>query len=130
MAREFSDADKFLAALVEMAEELRAILIPMSDVDRSRHAMTLVGESEMVFGVWPRSQEEAGFGILVIKGGQVLPPLSGFEMPYEIKMAAIPCVGRAQALAAREAWGGSEQETEAAEDSPDRSAIANSGGRR
>ena len=69
MAGEFSDADKFLAALVEMAEELRAILIPMSHVDRSRHTMALVDESDMVFGVWPDSQEENDFGILVIKRG-------------------------------------------------------------
>lgn len=122
MAREFSDADKFLAALVEMAEELRATLIPMYDVDRSGHAMALVDESEMVFGVWPDSQEGGGFRILVIKGSHVLPPLSSFVMPYEIKITAIPCVGRTQALAARDAWSGSERE-----DSPDRPAMAKSG---
>ena len=85
------DADSLFAALAGMAEDLRQQIIPLSDLERRALITRIVDDSDMVFGVWPN--DDAGVGLLVIKGRDSMPPLEGFEMPREVELAAIPCVG-------------------------------------
>jgi hypothetical protein len=115
MVATFRDAPRFLTALADMAEEeLRLVIIPLSDLDRAQLMTRLVADSDMVFGVWPDVDEPERFGVQVIKGEGMMPPLEGFELPEEVTVAAIPCVGLEQALAARDAWGrAGEEEVEA-----------------
>ena len=98
------DADSLFAALAGMAEDLRQQIIPLSDLERRALITRIVDDSDMVFGVWPNDDDEAGVGVLVIKGRDSMPPLEGFDLPKEVKLAAIPCVGSLQAQAARAAW--------------------------
>ena len=59
----------------------------------------------MIFGVWPEAGSPDGVGVVIIRGEEILPPLVGFETERDTAIAAIPCAGRDQALAARAAWG-------------------------
>jgi hypothetical protein len=104
MVKAYRDARSFMTAVAEMAEALRLALVPMSDIERARLVTKLFSDSEMVFGVWPDPNAEGGVGIHIIKGDDVMPPLEAFTPPYEISIAAIPCQGPRQAVAAREAW--------------------------
>jgi hypothetical protein len=106
MVAPYRDADRFLAALVEMAEELRQEIRALSsDAERSDHLMNLIAESDMVFGVWPDAGADEGVGIQIIKGSDRLPPLVAFETENEVHVAAVPCVSREIAFTAREIWG-------------------------
>jgi len=100
----YPDAESFFAALAAMAEDLRLQIVPLSDFERRALVTRIVDDSDMVFGVWRNGDNAAGVGALVIKGRERMPPIEGFEMPSEIKLAAIPCVGRLQAQGARAAW--------------------------
>ena len=116
MTQPFRDARTFTAAVADMAEELRqAILGICDDAERSDHTMKLVAESEMVFGVWPDPERADGVGIQIIKGEYIIPPLVGFETKHELRIAAIPCIGRDVAVAAREAWGVSDARDDGSE---------------
>jgi hypothetical protein len=101
----FRDARQFLTALADMAEALRLAIIPMSNRERGQLVTRIVADNQMVFGVWPDADQPDGFGVQVIKGEALMPPLEGFELPDEIRVTAIPCVGLEQAIAARDAWG-------------------------
>ena len=106
MVSAYRDAQSFIAALADMAEALRlAILAMPTDAERSDHLMKLVAESDMVFGVWPDPDRADGFGVQLIIGEDMTPPLVGFETKHDIRIAAIPCAGRDVAVVAREAWG-------------------------
>jgi hypothetical protein len=106
MASAYRDTHSLNAALADMAEELRVAILSMrDDVERFDHVMKLVADSDMVFCVWPDEDRPEGVGIQIIKGSDVMPPLVGFETKPELRIAAIPCVGREVALAAREALG-------------------------
>ena len=100
----YPDADSFFAALAAMAEDLRQQIIPLSDLERRAIITRILDDSDMVFGVWPEGDDAAVVGVLVIKGEDMMPPLEGFDMPGEVRLSAIPCVGRLQAQAARIAW--------------------------
>lgn len=104
MIKAYRDVHSFLTAVAEMAEELRLTLIPMSDVERARRVTRLLSDNDMVFGVWPDPNADSGVSIHVIKGDDVMPPLAAFTPPFEISVAAIPCQGRRQAVAAQKAW--------------------------
>jgi hypothetical protein len=106
MASAYRDARSLFAALCDIAEELRLALIPLSDIERAKLVTEIVRESDMVYGVWPEENKDDGFGVQIIKGEAILPPLAGFERDDELRIAAIPCVGLEQALAARDEWGG------------------------
>ena len=114
----FRDATQFLKALGDMAEDLRTGIIPLTDLERTRLVMRVVREADMVFGVWPDDDQPEGFGVQAIKGSDLMPPLEGFELPGEVTVAAIPCVGLEQALAARDEWGRTGDEVIEAQDSP------------
>jgi hypothetical protein len=101
MASAYRDARNFFAALADMAEQLRLTLIPLNDIERAKLVTEIVRGRDMVFGVWPSEDEPDGFGVQIIKGEAIMPPLEGFETNDELSVAAIPCVGREQALAAR-----------------------------
>lgn len=105
MADTFRDAQQFLAALASMAEELRLAIIPLDELERARLVTRLVTDHHMVFGVWPDADQPDGVGFQVIKGEGVMPPLDGFELAEQVTVAAIPCAGLEQAIAARDAWG-------------------------
>jgi hypothetical protein len=98
------DARSF-TALFEMAEELRQTLIPLNDIERAKLVSEIVRDRDMVYGVWPDENEAYGFGVQIIKGDAIIPYLEGFETNDELSIAAIPCVGLEQALAARDEWG-------------------------
>lgn len=100
----YPDALSFFAGLAAIAEELRQQIIPLSDLERRELLTRTIDDSDMVFGVWPNDDDEAGVGVLVIKGRDSMPPLEGFDLPKEVKLAAIPCLGSLQAQAARAAW--------------------------
>ena len=102
MPTAYKNARSFLAALAAMAEELRHALIAHDDFGRRGLLTQAMAESDMVFGVWPDEEEQRGFGVQIIKGEEILPPLAAFETDQEIVVAAIPCAGPAQALALRE----------------------------
>ena len=103
--RTFRDTKQFFAALAAMAEEVRHSIIPMAELERMQLVTRIVNENDMVFGVWSDPDEPEGLGIQVIKGESLMPPLDGFELAEELSVAAIPCVGLEQAIAARDAWG-------------------------
>jgi hypothetical protein len=103
MAPPYRDARDFFSAVAEMAEELRQAIVHMTEAERSELVTKLVQESDMVVGVWPDAEAGDGVGIAVIKGEDVMPPLVGFETEREVNIAAIPCVDRHAAVAAREA---------------------------
>jgi hypothetical protein len=120
MSETYADAGSFFSALIEKTETLRQALVAMGGDDRSRCITRLVQDSTMVFGVWEDEREAEGFGFQIIKGENVIVPLSAFEMPDGVTIAAIPCVGREQAEAAGDAWARYELRREAAsEDRPD-----------
>ena len=96
-----------LTALARMAEELRQQILLANDDERMQLITRIVEDADMVFGVWPDPGENAAFGVQIIKGEDLMPPLIGFETATEMHLAAIPCVGAAQALAAREEWAAS-----------------------
>jgi hypothetical protein len=110
MVRTFRSALEFHNALAEMAEELRLKIIPLSDVERTELVTRLIADQDMVFGVWPDADEPNAFGVQVIKGEGLMPPLEGFDLPEEVTVAALPCIGPEQAIAARDAWGGTDDE--------------------
>jgi hypothetical protein len=101
----YPDGRTFLAALFGKAEELRGILKSMRDVEQAKLITEIVRDSDMVFGVWPSQNDHDGFGIQIIKGEANMPPFECFERDDELRIAAIPCVGLEQALAARDEWG-------------------------
>ena len=103
MPSTYRDAPTFFAALFAMAEDLREKLIPMTDAERARLVTEIFHDSDLVFGVWP--EEGESFGVQIIMGQEMLPPVEGFERNDELRIAAIPCVGLEQALAARDEWG-------------------------
>jgi len=105
MPQPYRDARDFLKALADMAEELRQAIVPMSEAERTPLLARLIDESEMIFGVWPEAGSPDGVGVVIIRGEEILPPLVGFETERDTAIAAIPCAGRDQALAARAAWG-------------------------
>jgi hypothetical protein len=111
----FPDAESMFAAIITMAEELRAGLVPMDGPTRAQLLSEIVANSEMVFGVWPDPAAEDGHGIAVIKGADLMPPLEGFETAEEVRIAAIPCAGEEQAVAASQLWSvtAADPETEA-----------------
>ena len=88
-----------------MAEELRQTLIRLNDIERAKLVTEIVRNSDMTFGVWPDDDEADGFGVQIIKGEAIMPPLEAFETDDEFSVVAIPCVGLEQALAARDKWG-------------------------
>ena len=100
----YPDADSFFAALAGMAEDLRQQIIPLSELERRALITRIVDDSDMVFAVWQDGKEANGSGALLIKGRDMMPPIEGFDMPKEVKLTAIPCVGPLQAQAARAAW--------------------------
>jgi len=101
----YRDARAFFAALAEMAEELRQAILELDDHGRLRLISRAVIESDMVFGVWPDQNEPEGFGVQIIKGEALMPPLVGFETDRELVVAAIPCASLEQAIVARDTWG-------------------------
>ena len=112
MASAYRDARSFFAALAVMAEELRLALMPLNDIERAKLVTEIVRDSDMVFGVWLDDDEADGFGVQIIQGEAITPPLEGFETDDELNVAAIPCVGLEQALAARDEWGRLEEPDE------------------
>jgi len=62
MADTFRDAQQFLTALADMAEELRLAIIPMSERERAQLVTRLVAANHMVFGVWPDADQLEGDG--------------------------------------------------------------------
>ena len=104
MPNAYEDAPSFFAALASMAEELRLLFLNAQDDECIQVLTRALTESDMVFGVWPDGTEPGGFGVQVIKGEHILPPLVGFETDNEIVVTAIPCVGLTQALDARDLW--------------------------
>ncbi len=103
MAPPYRDARHFFSALAEMAEELRQAIISMAETERAEFVTKLVEESDMVFGVWPEAEAEDGWGIKLIKGEDMMPPLVGFETDHEVSVMALPCASSEVALSAREA---------------------------
>ena len=101
----YKSTTSLLTALARMAEELRQQILLANDLERMWLITRIVGDADMVFGVWPDPGEIGGFGVQIIKGEDLMPPLIGFETATEMRIAGIPCVGRAEAMAAREAWG-------------------------
>ncbi len=93
MASVYRDARTFFAALADMAEQLRLTLIPLNDIERAKLVTEIVRDSDMVFGVWADEDEPDGFGVQIIKGETIMPPLEGFETNDELSIAAVPCVG-------------------------------------
>jgi hypothetical protein len=105
MASAYRDARSLFAALRDMAEHLRLALIPLSDVERAKLVTKIVRESDLVYGVWPEENKDDGFGVQIMNGEAIMPPLESFERNDELRIAAIPCVGLQQALAAWGEWG-------------------------
>jgi hypothetical protein len=112
MATTFRDVLEFRAALAEMAEEVRLKIISMSEVERAELVTRLIAHRDMVFGVWPDADQAGGFGMQVISGQGLMPPLKGFDLAKEVTVGAIPCAGPEQAIAAREAWGSNNNDQE------------------
>ena len=112
----YKNARSFFAALASMAEELRQAFRGSDEVGRRRLLIQAMAESDMVFGVWPDENDRKGFGVQIIKGEEILPPLAAFETDQETVIAAIPCAGLVQALALREAWASRVAEQAAAAD--------------
>ena len=100
----YRDTGSLMAALGTIAEELRQKILVASDLERMKLVTSTFDESDMVFGAWPDPREDGGFGVQIIKGEDLMPPLVGFETATEMRIDAIPCVGLAQALSVREEW--------------------------
>jgi hypothetical protein len=98
----YKSTPSLLTALARMAEELRQQILRASDRERVKLVTRILDESDMVFAVWPDTREDRPFGVQITKGEDLMPPLIGFETATEMRIAAIPCVGLAVALAARE----------------------------
>ena len=118
MATTFRDTRQFFNALANMGEKLRTAIIPLTDLERTQLVTRVVREADMVFGVWPDDDQPEGFGVQVIKGTDLMPPLEEFEFAEEVTVAAIPCVGLEPALAARDEWGRMDDEVIEAQDLP------------
>jgi hypothetical protein len=97
----YPDAISFHAALVEMAEQLRQELVSLPELERRKLVTRIVDGSDMVFAVWPEGDGPGVAGVLLLKGAEMVPPLAGFELPGEVRLAAIACTGPLAAEAAR-----------------------------
>lgn len=96
--------DRYYAAIAEMAERHRRIILGLTATERPEYVQRLVAESEIAFGVWPDPRGTGGCGFHLIKGRGHLAALLADELPNALTTTAIPCVGQAQAIAAERFW--------------------------
>jgi hypothetical protein len=77
----------------------------MSERDAGDYVKRTIDAATIVFGVYADAGSPNGVGLHIIKGKRELQVVIASSRPDQFLIDAIPCIKRAQAMAAAEVWG-------------------------
>jgi hypothetical protein len=99
------DHADFTRMMIELTNQRRLAMRGMSNHAAFRYIETIVADAEVVIGIWQDRSEPDGVGLHVIKGLQHLLTATASGEPARVRVDAVPCIDREQALAAEQQFG-------------------------
>src|SRR5690348_681833 len=94
--------EELVRQLVDMANRNAARMDEDDPKASFRIASAIISESDVAFGVWQDANEPNGVGLLCIKGHQWLAEIMHSGRSSDLRLGAVPCVSREQAIAAEQ----------------------------
>ena len=88
--------------MIALANQRQLAIRGMSKRAAFRYVETIVADAEVVIGVWQDPSEPNGVGLHVIKGLRHLMSATVSVEPPRVRVDAVPCVDRDQAVAAEQ----------------------------
>jgi hypothetical protein len=77
----------------------------MSDEAAKAYVRKIVADNDLVIGVWREPAARFGVGIHPIKGRRLLVEAVAVHASLNVRLGAVPCVDREQAVAAERVFG-------------------------
>lgn len=102
---DWRDCADFTRMMIELANRRRLAMRGMSKRAAFRYLETIVADAEVVIGIWQDASEPHSVGLHVIKGLWHLMTNTASGEPARVRVDAVPCIDREQAVAAGQRFG-------------------------
>jgi hypothetical protein len=95
----------FKATMVDIANANAEAMRAMTNEAAFDHVQGIVESAEVVFGVYQDENEPDGIGVCMIKGSWQMRAATVEKQVGKLKIDALPCASREQAIAAKQMFG-------------------------
>jgi hypothetical protein len=102
---DWRDCADFTRMMIELANRRRLAMRGMSKRAAFRYLETIVADAEVGIGIWQDASEPNSVGLHVIKGLWHLMTNTASGEPARVRVDAVPCIDREQAVAAGQRFG-------------------------
>ena len=99
------DQADFTRMMIALANQRQLAMRGMTKRAAFRYIETLVADAEVVIGLWQDPSEPNSVGLHVIKGLRHLMTAAASGEPPRVRVDAVPCIDRDQAVAAEQRFG-------------------------
>jgi hypothetical protein len=99
------DQADFTRMMIALANQRQLAMRGMSKRAAFHYVETIVADAEVVIGVWQDPSEPNGVGLHVIKGLRQVMTATASGEPPRVRVDAVPCIDREQAVAAEQRFG-------------------------